>query len=100
MNGLFPIIELHKDAKSEVVIDAAVNITELDSKAYRVMTIQPFVQNQMPEKLSISAVLLQVGKSYKVVVFYPLGDTGWWSRFYFAEAPAPASSPTTTRGAQ
>ncbi len=91
-NGGFPKIDLPKDAKPEDVIDAAVNRTSLESKAYRVLRVTTFSRKRMNGKISGTAALLQVGKSYKVVIFFPTEATGWWSRFYDAEMAAPPTS--------
>ena len=91
-NGRFPKIDLSKDAKPEDVIDAAVNNTLLDSKSYRVLITKPFARVDMPNKVSGTAALVRVGKSYKVVVFFPTGATGWWSRYYDTEVAPPATS--------
>jgi hypothetical protein len=81
LNGGYPKIDLPKNAKPEDVIDAAVNNTLLDSKAYRVLSLKTFARNSMPAEISGMAALLQVGKSYKAVIFFPTEATGWWSRF-------------------
>jgi hypothetical protein len=89
MNGSSPQIDLARDAKAENVIDFAVNNSSLESKAYRVLDVKPFARNQMPGQVSGTAALLRIGKTVKVVVFFPTGATGWWSRFYDTEVVVP-----------
>ena len=85
LNGVYPKIDLPKDAKPEDVIDAAVNTTLPNGKAYRVLSVKPLSGNPLPGEAPGTAALLQVGKAYKVVIFFPTGATGWWSRFYDTE---------------
>jgi hypothetical protein len=89
LNGSSPQINLASDAKTDDVIDAAVNRTSLDSKAYHLLRIQPFNRDQMPGAVSGSAALLRVGKAYKVVILFPTGKSGWWSRFYDTDVVLP-----------
>ena len=99
-NGRSPAIDLPKNAATEEVIDAAVNATSLDSKAYRVLRVQPFAGKGVPGAASGSAALLQVGKSYKVVILLPPEISGWWSRFYDTDLlppPVPAPAAGTSR---
>jgi hypothetical protein len=91
LNGISPPIDLPKDAKSESVIDSAVNNSILESKAYRVLDVKPLARKQLPGEVSGMAALLQIGKTHKVVVFFPTGATGWWSRFYDAEVVVPST---------
>lgn len=91
LNGGFPEIKLPSDAKPEDVIEAAVNQTSLGSKSYRILKVEPFSKGGMPEKVVGSAALVRVGKAYKVVVFFPFENHGWWSRFYDAELSPPAA---------
>jgi hypothetical protein len=89
LNGSFPEIKLPKDAKPEDVIDAAVNQTVLDSKAYRILRVRPFSTGQTSDPSGLAA-LVKVGKALKVVIFFATGDTGWWTRFYDTEIALPA----------
>lgn len=92
-NGGFPAIQLPKDAKTEDVIDAAVNQTILDSKDYRVQRVRPFERGQMPGSVSGSAALVRVGKAFKVAILFPVGPEAWWSRFYDTELTLPTTRP-------
>lgn len=96
MNGISPQINLPSDAKADDVIDAAINQTQLDSKAYRVLRIQPFKRDEMPGGVSGSAALLRVGKAYKVVVLFPFEKSGWWSRLYDTEVALPETASQAT----
>jgi hypothetical protein len=93
LNGTFPQINLPSDAKPEDAIEAAVNQTSLESKAYRILKVEPFKNPSMPENVSGSAAVVQVGKAYKIVIFYPFEKSGWWTRFYDAEITPPAVQP-------
>jgi len=93
LNGRFRQIDLPKDASVDEVIDMAVNNMALDSKAYHILSVKPFSREDMPETLSGKAALVQVGKAYKVVVFFPMEPTGWWSRFYDADVALPQTVP-------
>jgi hypothetical protein len=96
MNGHFPKIDLPGDAKTDDVIDAAVNQASLDSKAYNVLRVQPFKKDEMPGSVSGSAALLRVGKAYKVVIVFPFEKSGWWSRFYDTNVELPKNASPTT----
>ena len=91
-NGVFPKIDLPSDAKTDDVIDAAVNQTSLDTKVYRVLKLQPFKRNDMADAVSGTAALLHIGKTYKVVILFPFGKSGWWSRFYDTEVLFPMAA--------
>jgi len=92
LNGSFPKINLPSDAKTDDVIDAAVNQTIIDSKAYRVLRVQPFNRDDIPGSVSGSAALLRIGKAHKVVVLFPIEKSGWWSRFYDTEFELPKNA--------
>jgi alpha-L-fucosidase len=100
MNGGFPDIKLPKDAKPEDVVDAAVNQTILDSKAYRILRVRPFSPDGPSDATSGSAALVRVGKDLKVVIFFAIGDKSWWTRFYDAEVVLPATPRATQRSPQ
>jgi hypothetical protein len=100
LNGGFPKIDLPSDAKTDDVIDAAINQTILDSKAYRVLRVQPFQRDEIPGSVAGSAALLRVGKAYKVVVLFPFEKSGWWSRFYDTEIELPKNASPATGAAR
>lgn len=90
LNGRAPQINLPSDAKPEDVIEAAVNQTVLESKAYRILQTEPFIKETMVPKIAPgTTAVVMVGKAYKVVIIFPYEKSGWWSRFYDAEIPAP-----------
>ena len=95
-NGVSPDINLPKNATAEDVIDAAVNQTVLASKEYRVLRMQPFSSSGLPRAVSGSAALLQVGQSFKVLIFFPYGNAGWWTRFYDTTISLPATRPVAS----
>ena len=92
LNGSFPKIDLPSNAKTDDVIDAAINQTILDSKSYRVLRVQPFQRDDIPGSVSGSVALLRVGKANKVVVLFPFEKSGWWSRFYDTEVELPKNT--------
>lgn len=92
-NGISPRIDLPKDATVEEVIDAGINETSLGSKNYRVLRIERFERDNVPERVAGHAALLRVGAGYKVVILFPIAQHGWWSRFYDANVVLPATCP-------
>jgi hypothetical protein len=82
MNGISPRISAARDSKLEDVIDEIVNQSTFESKAYRVLRVEPFERDEAPGPVTGSAALLRVNNSYKVLVFFPFQTEGWWSRFY------------------
>jgi hypothetical protein len=92
-NGRFPQIDLPKNASVDEVIDMAVNNSSLGSKVYHILSVKPFSRENMPGTLAGKAALVQVGKAYKVVIFFPTEQTGWWSRFYDADMALPQTVP-------
>ncbi len=89
-NGGFPEIKLPADAKPEDVIASAVNVYDLGSKAYRILRVKRLDRSRGDD---MSAALVRVGKSPKVLAFYPTGKSGWWTRFYDTEIKPPTTQP-------
>jgi len=86
-NGTSPIVDLPKNASTEDIVAAAVNGTILGSKAYKVLKARALGG---PDRKT--AVVVQVGKDLKVMVYFYAGPHFWWTRFY--DAPAPPKQPS------
>ena len=89
-NGSFPEIKLPADAKQEDVIAFAVNMHDLGSKAYRILRVKRLDRSRGDD---MSAALVRVGTKPTVLIFYPIGKNGWWTRFYDTDLKPPATQP-------
>jgi hypothetical protein len=87
-NGITPGIQLAADAKAGDVIASAVNVQSQECKAYRILRVRRLDRPQG----DLSAALLRMGTKTRVLVFFPIGKSGWWTRFYDADPAPPATS--------
>jgi len=92
LNGGFPDIKLPADANAQDVVASAVNTHRLGSKAYRILRVRRI---DRPTG-GISAALVKVGATTKVLIFFPDGKDGWWTRFYDTELLLPATKPSNS----
>jgi hypothetical protein len=91
LNGGTPEIKLPPDAKPEDVIASAVNRHMLESKAYHILRVRRL--DRPTGELSVA--LVRVGTKTRVLVFFPTGKIGWWTRFYDTDLASPATRPAT-----
>jgi hypothetical protein len=89
VNGISPIIALPTNAEPQDIIVRAVNASLVDGKAYRILRVRHM--DRLWE--NATAALLWIGTRPRVLIFFPEGKLGWWSRFYDTQLPRSATQP-------
>jgi hypothetical protein len=90
LNGVSPRISADRNSQPEVVVDEMVNVSTINSKAYRVLRVHSFDKGGSASHGS--AALVRVDNSYKVAIFFSFETGGWWSRFYDTQVELPAKT--------
>jgi hypothetical protein len=88
LNGVSPRISADRNSPPEDVVDEMVNVSTIQSKAYRVLRVHSFDKGGISSQGS--AALVRVDDSYKVAIFFSFETGGWWSRFYDTQVDLPA----------
>jgi hypothetical protein len=84
INGMYPIIELPADAKTEQVLAAAVKMTGFDQghiKTYKIVEVRT-VQINTGRAEPYSAALVESDLGMKIFLFKAERSNRWWTRFY------------------
>jgi hypothetical protein len=84
INGLYPDIDLPRDAKPEAVLGQAVKMTGFDQghiKTYEILETR-HIQLNTGRMESYSAAVIQSDLGRKIFLFKPEKNNRWWTRFY------------------